>query len=253
MFFLGKSRRFLTCGIIMLVILGSVVGICLKGTSPLLTQWTNIVSHPLCNNTGSSTLRIFNPNVICRQISLPNENHPNNGSPTPGSISNLPPTDTQSGQNTPQNSQTQTSSDNTTTQAAQAVLNQINAARAQAGLPTLQMSTQLINSAHNHNLVMQSANQLSHQLPNEPDLGTRISQVGINWSSVGENIGYSTDYLDPIDVAPGLDQDMLNEQPPDDGHRQNILSKDFTTIGIDVFIDTTNYKVWLTEDFAHPV
>lgn len=176
-----------------------------------------------------------------------------NGCRTPGSVSNPPPTNTQSAQNTPQNSQTQTSSDNTTIQAAQAVLNQINAARAQAGLPTLQMSTQLINSAHNHNLVMQSANQLSHQLPNEPDLGTRISQVGINWSSVGENIGYSTDYLDPIDVAPGLDQDMLNEQPPDDGHRQNILSKDFTTIGIDVFIDTTNYKVWLTEDFAHPV
>jgi uncharacterized protein YkwD len=76
--------------------------------------------------------------------------------------------------------------------------------------------------------------------------------VGINWSSVGENIGYSTDYLDPIDVAPGLDQAMLNEQPPDDGHRQNILSKDFTSVGIDVLIDTTNSKIWLTEDFALP-
>jgi uncharacterized protein YkwD len=99
---------------------------------------------------------------------------------------------------------------------------------------------------------MQSANQLEHQLPNEPDLGIRISHTGLNWLSVGENIGYSTDYLHPIDVATGLDQAMLNEQPPDDGHRQNILSKDFTNIGIDVFIDTTNHKVWLTEDFAHP-
>jgi uncharacterized protein YkwD len=175
-----------------------------------------------------------------------------NGCRTPGPIPNPLPTNTQNAQNTPQNSQTQTSGNDTTTQAAQAVLNQINAARAQAGLPTLQMSTQLINSAHNHNLVMQSANQLAHQLPNEPDLGIRISHTGLNWLSVGENIGYSTDYLHPIDVATGLDQAMLNEQPPDDGHRQNILSKDFTSIGIDVFIDTTNYKIWLTEDFALP-
>jgi uncharacterized protein YkwD len=99
---------------------------------------------------------------------------------------------------------------------------------------------------------MQSANQMSHQLPNEPDLGTRVSQAGVNWSSAGENIGYSTDYLHPTNAATGLDQDMLNEQPPDDGHRQNILSKDFTIVGIDVFIDTTNNKIWLTEDFAHP-
>ncbi len=99
---------------------------------------------------------------------------------------------------------------------------------------------------------MQSANQMSHQLPNESDLGTRISQVGVKWSFIGENIGYSTDYLNPVNAATGLNQAMLNEQPPNDGHRQNILSKDFTTVGVDVLIDTTNSKVWLTEDFAHP-
>jgi uncharacterized protein YkwD len=43
---------------------------------------------------------------------------------------------------------------------------------------------------------------------------------------------------------------MLNEKPPNDGHRQNILSKDFTMVGIDVIVDTTHNKIWLTEDFA---
>ena len=234
-FFLGRSRGCLTSGIVLLVILGSIVGIYLKATSPLLTQWANIASHPPCTNARDSIFRIFNANVTCRQISLPNENTSQNGQ----------------AQNS-QNGQVQTSGDDTVTQAAQAVFNQINSARAQAGLPALEWSTQLVNSAHNHNLTMQSANQLAHQLPNESDLGTRISQVGVDWSFVGENIGYSTDYLHPTNVAPGLNQDMLNEQPPDDGHRRNILSKDFTTVGIDVFIDTTNYKVWLTEDFAHP-
>jgi uncharacterized protein YkwD len=183
-----------------------------------------------------------------------------NSRPTHGSASNPSTKDTpeeqtnsQNGeaQNNFQDGQTQANSSDTVTQAAQAVFNQINSARAQAGLSALQWSTQLVNSAHNHNLAMQSANQMSHQLPNEPDLGTRISQAGVKWSSVGENIGYSTDYLNPANAATGLNQDMLNEQPPNDGHRQNILSKSFTTVGVDVFVDTTNHKVWLTEDFAH--
>ena len=63
-------------------------------------------------------------------------------------------------------------------QAANAVFNQINAARAQANLPALQWSNLLVNSAHKHNLTMMTYNQLAHQLPNEPDVGTRISQAG---------------------------------------------------------------------------
>jgi hypothetical protein len=33
-------------------------------------------------------------------------------------------------------------------------------------------------------------------------------------------------------MAVGLTQAMLNEKPPDDGHRQNLLSSTFTHIGI---------------------
>lgn len=134
-------------------------------------------------------------------------------------------------------------------QAANAVFNQINAARAQAGLPTLQWSNMLVNSAHKHNLAMMAGNQLSHQLPYEPAFSTRISQAGVNWSFVAENIGVSSDYLDPTNAATSLDQAMLDEKPPDDGHRQNILSN-ATIIGIDVLIDTQNQNLWLTEDFA---
>ena len=143
----------------------------------------------------------------------------------------------------------QTGDTSAQTQAARAVFNQINAARTQAGLPALQWSNMLVNSAHKHNLAMMAANQLAHQLPNEPMLGTRISQVGVNWSFVAENIGYSSDYLHPTDAATGLDQAMLNEKPPNDGHRQNILSN-ASIIGIDVLVDTQNQKIWLTEDFA---
>lgn len=143
----------------------------------------------------------------------------------------------------------QTGATSGVSQAANAVFNQINAARAQAGLPALQWSNLLVNSAHKHNLAMMAGNQLSHQLPNEPELGTRISQAGVSWTFAAENIGESSDYLHPTTAATSLDQAMLNEKPPDDGHRQNILSN-ATIIGVDVLIDTQNQEVWLTEDFA---
>jgi uncharacterized protein YkwD len=51
-------------------------------------------------------------------------------------------------------------------------------------------------------------------------------------------------------MAVSLTQDMLNEKPPDDGHRLNILSAAFTFIGIAVTIDSSG-TVWMTQDFAN--
>lgn len=52
-------------------------------------------------------------------------------------------------------------------------------------------------------------------------------------------------------VAVRLAQGMLDEQPPDDGHRRNILSSGFTRIGI-ACTATAPGSVWLTQDFAAP-
>ena len=51
-------------------------------------------------------------------------------------------------------------------------------------------------------------------------------------------------------MAVGLTQDMLNEQPPDDGHRLNILSSSFAHIGIAVYRDSSG-TVWMTQDFSN--
>ena len=51
-------------------------------------------------------------------------------------------------------------------------------------------------------------------------------------------------------MAVALTQDMLNEKPPDDGHRRNILSSSFTHIGIAVVRDSSG-TVWLTQDFSN--
>ena len=136
----------------------------------------------------------------------------------------------------------------TESQIAQAVFQAINQSRAANGLPALKWSDALAKSARKHDLAMQAANTLAHQLPGEADLGTRESQQGVNWTFAAENIGETTDQS--VNGALGLHQAMMNEKPPDDGHRQNILSKNATIVGVDVLIDAQHGKLWLTEDFA---
>ena len=134
-------------------------------------------------------------------------------------------------------------------QIAQAVFQAINQSRAQSGLAPLTWSIALANSARQHDLVMQAANTLSHQLPGEAALGDRERQQGVNWSWAAENIGATSDQT--VNGALGLHQAMMAEQPPDDGHRQNILTTSGTVVGVAILIDQQHGQLWLTEDFAH--
>jgi len=133
-------------------------------------------------------------------------------------------------------------------QIAQEVFQAINADRASAGLPALIWSNSLVNGAYAHSLRMSADDQLAHQLPGEPAIGTRVSQDGVNWTWCGENIGETSDAS--ASGALQLHQMMMGEQPPNDGHRQNILSTNFTLVGIGIVIDSSQ-KLWLTEDFAN--
>ena len=134
------------------------------------------------------------------------------------------------------------------------VLALINQARSAAGLPPLTITAGLRNSASAHNLTMAGGCGLSHQCPGEPDLGTRETAAGVIWSACGENIGEGGPVADTnaaiAQMAVGLTQDMLNEKPPDDGHRRNILSSSFTHIGIAIHLDCSG-TVWLTQDFSN--
>src|SRR5437660_10205431 len=74
-------------------------------------------------------------------------------------------------------------------QLAQQLFKQINQDRAANNLPPLAWEPRLEQSARQHDLVMAAGCGLMHQCPHEPDLGTRISNVGLQWQTVGENIG----------------------------------------------------------------
>ncbi|HEY0717491.1 MAG TPA: CAP domain-containing protein [Streptosporangiaceae bacterium] len=137
---------------------------------------------------------------------------------------------------------------------ADQVLALINQARAQNGLPALTYSSGLDDSASQHNLLMAQGCGLSHQCAGEPAIGDRETAAGVHWTSAGENIGeegpISDDTTDIAQAAVALTQDMLNEQPPNDGHRKNILSSSFGHIGIAVYRASSG-TVWMTQDFSN--
>src|SRR6266566_6607784 len=136
--------------------------------------------------------------------------------------------------------------------AAGQVLALINRARAQAGLPAYTLLGSLYRSASAHNTLMAGGCGLSHQCPGEPPLGARESAAGVNWTRAGENIGDGGPVFAGTaavtQMAIVLTQDMLNEKPPDDGHRRNILSSAFRHVGIAISRSASGI-VWMTQDF----
>ncbi len=118
----------------------------------------------------------------------------------------------------------------------------------------LTISAGLDSSASAHNATMAGGCGLSHQCPGEPGLGARETAAGVHWTAAGENIGEGGPVANSASaiaqMAVALTQDMLNEQPPNDGHRRNILSSSFTHIGIAVVRDSSG-TVWLTQDFSN--
>jgi len=133
-------------------------------------------------------------------------------------------------------------------QVAQSVFNAINASRRGAGLRVLTWNSGLQTSAQQHNQAMASSNTLSHQAPGETDLGKRESSAGVFWWWAGENIAMSSSLT--ARAALDLESAMVNEQPPNDGHRQNILAGNAQAVGVSVLFDAAHHRLWLTEDFA---
>lgn len=134
---------------------------------------------------------------------------------------------------------------------ARFVFDSMNNARADNNLPAYEWDENLARAARAHNFVMADHNKLSHQLPGEPELGTRLSAQQVQWMQCGENVAY----YQPVRAdnaqqkAEELHLAMLNQVPPEDGHRRNKLSPDFERVGISVYLDPQR-NLWMTENYA---
>jgi uncharacterized protein YkwD len=182
-------------------------------------------------------------------------------SPTPSEspTASPSPTDSPSPTTSPTPSESPTTVPPTTTAPppSDSVIDQalahINAARTAAGVGTLTLSADLSKASEAHNALMVGGCGLSHQCPGEAGLGERFTAAGVSWTSAGENIGQgnaSDTAASILQAANGLTDLMLAEQPPNDGHRKNLLNPGFKRIGLAVTRGSDG-RVWFTQDFVN--
>ena len=138
-------------------------------------------------------------------------------------------------------------------QLAQQLFNQINVDRATQGRPPYAWNNILASGAYQHNIVMTTTGcGLWHQCPNESTPCQRFKDEGITLPACAENIDYSyiSAYGDAwTAIKTHTEQGMLAEQPPNDGHRRNLLSTSLIEIGISIIIDAQG-RAWVTEDMT---
>lgn len=115
---------------------------------------------------------------------------------------------------------------------AKEVLDLVNANREEAGLPPLTLDDQLNQAAAVR--AKETAQSFSHTRPNGQSCFTVLDEMKIDYGSAGENIAMN--YETPEAVVNG----WMNSP----GHRANILSVDFSQMGIGCFRDGEGHLCW---------
>ncbi|WP_409276205.1 CAP domain-containing protein [Neobacillus sp. SCS-31] len=107
-------------------------------------------------------------------------------------------------------------------QMAQQVIDLTNVQRQQNGLPPLKADTKLSGVALKKSQDMQQKNYFSHTSPTYGSPFDMMRDFGVTYTSAGENIAMGQ--RTPEEVV----QAWMNSE----GHRKNILNRDFTHIGV---------------------
>ena len=116
----------------------------------------------------------------------------------------------------------------------------LNRERISQGLPVLQWDDALASAARQHAVRMAQLDQMSHQLPGEPNLLARASEAGAHFSVIAENVAIGPD--------PALIHTMWMHSA---GHRANILSPQLTAVGIAVVQGSSG--LFAAQDFSQRV
>ena len=123
----------------------------------------------------------------------------------------------------------------------QTILDLTNKARKKEKLPALKASETLFNVARAHSANMAKQKKMEHVL-DAKNPADRIKAAGYRYSYAGENIAAGNGWtLDEVF------QTWMDSEP----HKKNILTKEFTEIGIGIMRDGQN-KFYYTQVFATP-
>jgi len=115
----------------------------------------------------------------------------------------------------------------------------VNKERADRGIKTLTLDTRLREIARNYSADMFTRGYFSHYSPEGKSVADRALAAGIDFLVIGENLAYAPD----VNLA---FKGLMNSE----GHRENILSKDYAKIGIGA-MDGGVYEEMFTQVFSN--
>ena len=124
-----------------------------------------------------------------------------------------------------------------------AIYNKVNEERAKAGVPTLTYNTVMQKYARIKSQDMGDNNYFSHEDLNGNLITTQMKKDGVSYNAWGENIAYIGGNASADSLAEQFMTNWMNSS----GHRANILSTNFSSIGVGVY--KIGNKVYATQEF----
>lgn len=128
-------------------------------------------------------------------------------------------------------------------QVEQAIFNKVNQERAKAGVAPLTYNTTMEKYARIKSQDMGDNNYFDHKDLNGNLITTKMKADGVSYQAWGENIAYIGGITDPTQLANKFMTNWMNSS----GHRKNILSTNFKSIGVGVY--KVGNKVYATQEF----
>ena len=125
----------------------------------------------------------------------------------------------------------------------QAIFNKVNEERTKAGVAPLTYNTTMEKYARIKSQDMGDNNYFSHTDLNGNNITTKMKADGVTYNAWGENIAYISGVTDPTALANQFMTNWMNSQ----GHKENILSTKFSSIGVGVY--KIGNKVYATQEF----
>lgn len=121
------------------------------------------------------------------------------------------------------------------------VIRLVNIERSKNGLAALSKNWELSRVARYKSQDMINKNYFSHTSPTYGSPFDMMKNFGIKYSTAGENIAYGQKTA----------QEVMNAWMNSSGHRQNILSPNYTQIGVGLATNSSGVKYW-TQMFIKP-
>ncbi len=125
----------------------------------------------------------------------------------------------------------------------QLIFNRVNAERAKAGMSQLSYNSSMEKYARIKSKDMGDRGYFDHKNPEGQLITTQMAKDGVSYRAWGENIAYIGGISDANAVADKFMTNWMNSS----GHRANILSSNFTSIGVGVYKSGNRY--YATQEF----